>query len=59
MITEVQNLILNMSGGLLPEHLQEDEINLLKKKYGKNWFKELGYDETNYKNPENKCQNND
>jgi len=49
---EVTNLLLNMSAGLLPEHLQKDEINLLKIKYGEDWFKVLGYTEPEYKKPE-------
>lgn len=46
------NLLLNMSGGLLPEHLQPDEIELLKARFGEDWFHKLGYKEENgYKNP--------
>jgi hypothetical protein len=46
------NLLLNMSGSLLPEHLSSDEITLLESRFGKNWFHELGYDEKDgYKNP--------
>lgn len=46
------NLLLNMSGGLLPEHLSQNEINLLEQRFGKDWFHELGYNEEDgYKNP--------
>ena len=49
------NLLLNMTGGLLPEHLQPDEIVQLKTRFGANWFNELGYFEENgYVNPEAK-----
>ncbi len=48
---DIDNLLLNMSSGLLPEHLRKDEINLLDKKYGKNWFTKLGYTEPDYKKP--------
>lgn len=48
---EVENLLMNMSGGLLPEHLQKDEIILLQNKYGPNWFEKLGYTESKHKKP--------
>lgn len=47
----VVNLLLNMSGGLLPEDLQSDEVELLKSKYGSNWFEELGYNDKEYRRP--------
>lgn len=50
-IDEVANLIMNMSAGLLPEHLQEDEVALLEKAYGKDWFDRLGYTDE-YKKPQ-------
>ena len=50
-MTELTNLLLNMSSGLLPEHLKEREISLLEKEYGKNWFEELGYNKKLYRNP--------
>ena len=51
---ETNNLILNMSGGLLPEHLSSYEVKLLESRFGKDWFHELGYDEKDgYKNPTN------
>lgn len=50
-ISEVGNLLLNMSGGLLPEHLSKDEVDLLVEEYGENWFCELGYDDS-YNKPE-------
>lgn len=48
---ETTNLILNMSAGLLPENLSIDEVELLKKKYGEDWFTVLGYTEPQYKKP--------
>jgi len=51
-MTEIENLVLNMSGGLLPKDLQKDEIILLEKEYGKEWFEKLGYSEPEYKKPE-------
>lgn len=50
-ISEVDNLLLNMTAGLLPEHLTKDECLLLERKYGKNWFNVLGYTEPDYKKP--------
>lgn len=47
----VTNLLLNMSGGLLPENLTGDEIDLLAGKYGPDWFEKLGYNEKEYKKP--------
>lgn len=47
----VDNLILNMSSGLLPENLQPDEIRKLEKVIGHNWFEKLGYTESKYKKP--------
>jgi hypothetical protein len=54
-ISDVANLILNMMSGLLPEHLSDDEVSLLRAKFGKNWFYDLGYDDE-YKKP--KCMRN-
>ena len=48
---EVDNLLMNMSAGLLPEHLSKDECELLESKYGVNWFEKLGYTEPKYKKP--------
>ncbi len=50
-IDDVTNLLLNMSGGLLPEDLSEEEVNMLKEKYGEDWFEELGYTEPEYRKP--------
>lgn len=47
----VNNLLMNMSSGLLPEHLSESDCQLLKEKFGTDWFTELGYDDVNYKRP--------
>ena len=51
-INEVDNLLLNMQGGLLPESLSKKEIKLLENEYGKYWFKVLGYEEPKYKKPQ-------
>ena len=51
MFDEVGNLLMNMSAGLLPENLCVVEIELLKQKYGDNWFEKLGYTEPKYKKP--------
>lgn len=32
-----------MSAGLRPDELTQDEINLLKEKFGEDWFEKLGY----------------
>jgi hypothetical protein len=51
-IDETTNLLLNMSGGLLPEHLSRHEVELLVTVYGENWFYELGYNDFEYNKPE-------
>jgi hypothetical protein len=50
-MSEVDNLLLNMMSGVLPEYLTEDEVELLIDEYGENWFEELGYSEPEYKKP--------
>lgn len=50
-ISEYENLLFNMSAGVLPEHLSQSEVEMLKEKHGENWFEELGYTETEYKRP--------
>lgn len=50
-MNEVENILLNLSSGLLPENLQPDEVKLLEEKYGSNWFEELGYTTDKYKFP--------
>jgi len=50
-LTNLENLLLNMSSGLLPEHLSKDEVKLLEEKYGPDWFSELGYKESEYNKP--------
>ncbi len=47
----IDNLLMNMSGGLLPENLSKEEVDLLKERYGKDWFEYLGYTEPKYKKP--------
>jgi hypothetical protein len=48
---KTNNLLLNMSGGLLPEYLSKEEVLLLKNRFGENWFESLGYSEPEYKEP--------
>jgi len=52
-ISEVENLILNLSGGLSPGDLQPDEVKLLVEAYGENWFEKMGYEEPYHRKP--KC----
>jgi len=49
--TDLDNLLMNMSSGLLPEHLSVREIELLTEKYGDDWFDKLGYTEPQYVRP--------
>ncbi len=49
--TLLQNLLLNMACGLLPENLSVDEVKLLENEFGKDWFEYLGYLELDYKKP--------
>lgn len=49
--SKVENILLNMQGGLLPKDLTKKEVKILKKEYGKDWFKILGYDENKYQKP--------
>lgn len=51
MEVDVNNLLLNMSGGLLPEHLQPDEVKALVEAHGDDWFEKLGYTEPKYTKP--------
>ena len=48
---EDDNLLLNLSGGLLPEYLSKEEVALLENKYGEGWFEELGYNEQDHVKP--------
>lgn len=49
---KTNNILLNMSGGLLPVDLSQDEIDLLKERFGPEWFHKLGYKESEgYINP--------
>lgn len=50
-ISEIDNLLLNMASGVLPEHLSKEEVELLKDKFGESWFEKLGYTEPEYKKP--------
>ncbi len=49
-IDDTTNLLLNLSGGLLPSQLTLDEVRMLETRFGKKWFDELGYDLT-YEKP--------
>jgi hypothetical protein len=44
-LSDVDNLLLNMMSGLLPEHLSEDEVAMLVERFGDDWLSELGYAE--------------
>lgn len=46
-LDKIDNLLLNLAGGLLPKDLTEDEVDLLKERYDENWFNQLGYTEKN------------
>jgi hypothetical protein len=49
---KIDVLLLNMSGGLLlPKNLNEDEVNLLRDRFGPDWFAKLGYSEPEYERP--------
>ena len=48
-IPEYLNISLNMTAGLLPEHLTENEHKILVEQYGDNYFVALGYTEPEYK----------
>jgi hypothetical protein len=50
-IERIDNLLLDMSGGLLPENLSGNEVDLLKQQFGDDWFIVLGYSEPEYKKP--------
>lgn len=52
--TPIGEILMKLSNGLLPGQLSTDQINLLKKEYGVDWFTKLGYTEPKYINPENK-----
>lgn len=47
-IDYVDNLLLNMTAGLLPKDLTESEVSLLEERFGENWFTELGYNDWDY-----------
>jgi hypothetical protein len=48
---ESDNIVLNMSAGLLPKDLSENECKILSKDFGEDWFHVLGYDEKHYEKP--------
>ena len=43
-LSKLQNLLLNMSGGLQPKDLTPKEIKLLTRTFGKKWMKKLQYE---------------
>ena len=47
-ITDLDNLLIQMKAGLLPEQLDIEEVEMLKEVYGVNWFNELGYNDDTY-----------
>ena len=47
----LDNLLLNMSGGLPPEYLSKNEVALMVERYGEDWLEKLGYTEPEYKKP--------
>ena len=49
--TRLENLLLNLSSGLLPENLSQEEVDLLVDRIGENWFEDLGYNDRDYKRP--------
>lgn len=50
-LNNLENLLLNMTSGLLPESLTKEEVQLLEDKYGRNWFTALGYNDIEYQRP--------
>jgi hypothetical protein len=50
-ITPIQNLMMNLGSGLLPENLSDSEVELLEIKYGPDWFEKLGYNDESYNRP--------
>jgi hypothetical protein len=52
-LSYLENLLLNMSAGLLPINLSRGEIEMLIEKYGPDWFEKLGYTEPEYEKPDN------
>ncbi len=50
-LSKVENILLNMQGGLLPKDLTKEEVELLEKEYGKDWFIELGFNIDKYEKP--------
>lgn len=49
--SEIDNILLNLSSGLLPKNLSAHEVELLEKEFGKDWFERLGYKENEYEKP--------
>lgn len=54
-LSQTDNLLLNMSAGLLPKDLNKHEVSLLKRRLGTNWLLKLGY-QTNLEFLESKSQ---
>lgn len=49
---DYENIVSNMSAGLLPEYLTQAEVAVLIEKYGDGWFEELGYNDKEYNRPQ-------
>jgi len=43
MTDDVYNIMLNLSGGLMPKDLSKEEVDTLKTELGDDWFWQLGY----------------
>lgn len=52
-VSDLENLLLNLHGGLRPKHLTKEEVELLEEEYGEDWFEDMGYDDyESYEKPE-------
>lgn len=49
--SEFENLLLNLSAGLKPENLSNEEISLMEANLGLEWFEKLGYSQPEYRKP--------
>lgn len=41
-ISDADNILFNLSGGLLPKDLSERECKVLEEEHGKDWFTKIG-----------------
>ena len=51
MINGIRNILLNLSGGLLPKDLTKEEVALLEEEFGEMWFYKIGYNEKKFEKP--------